>query len=166
MHFLVINPDGSRVVRGHPGWLIGDAPDASRPLTADELVDAGFGLKLIDEPPAYSPTTQSRTQGPIADWPVAERTATVVYTVTDLTPDEILERTPTITPRQLRLTLLYIGITEAEVDAALVNDPAGQIEWKYATYFNRTHPLVDRLGLGFSITPEQIDSLWAYALDF
>lgn len=71
-----------------------------------------------------------------------------------------------LSPRQLRLTLLSIGITEAEVDAALVNDPAGQIEWKYATYFNRTHPLVDGLGLGFSITPEQIDSLWAYATDF
>ncbi|MER8641006.1 hypothetical protein [Mesorhizobium sp. M1252] len=72
---------------------------------------------------------------------------------------------PPITPRQLRLTLLSIGITEAQVDAALVNDPAGQIEWKYATYFKRSHPLVEGLGAIFSITPVQIDSLWAYAQD-
>lgn len=82
-----------------------------------------------------------------------------------LTPEEARAIMPPITPRQLRLTLLTIGVTESQVDAALVNDPEGQIEWKYATYFKRTHPLVDSLGIGFSITPEQIDSLWAYAQD-
>ncbi|ESZ06833.1 MULTISPECIES: hypothetical protein [unclassified Mesorhizobium] len=82
-----------------------------------------------------------------------------------LTEAEIRAALAPITPRQLRLTLLTIGITEAQVDAALVNDPAGQIEWKYATYFKRSHPLVEGLGAIFSITPVQIDSLWAYAQD-
>lgn len=72
---------------------------------------------------------------------------------------------PPLTARQLRLTLLSIGVAEADVDFKLVNDPAGMIEWKYASYFKRNHPLVDGLGLLFSITPEQLDSLWAYALD-
>lgn len=68
-----------------------------------------------------------------------------------------------ISPRQLRLTLLSIDVTEAEVDAALANNPAGMIEWKYATVFHRAHPLLDSLAAGFSITPEQLDDLWAYA---
>jgi hypothetical protein len=82
-----------------------------------------------------------------------------------LTPEEIREAMTPLSPRQLRLTLLSIGVTEADVDFKLVNDPGGMIEWKFATYFKRNHPLVDGLGLLFSITPEQIDSLWAYAQD-
>jgi hypothetical protein len=100
--------------------------------------------------------------------PTAPDRADRKWTGTDwavLTPEELRAAMPPLTPRQLRLTLLSIGITEAQVDAKLVNDPAGQIEWKYATYFKRNHPLVDGLGIGFSITPEQTDSLWAYAQD-
>ncbi|AIK68528.1 hypothetical protein Lo5R7ANS_58 [Mesorhizobium phage vB_MloP_Lo5R7ANS] len=80
-----------------------------------------------------------------------------------ITPEEARAALPQITPRQLRLGLLSINITEADVGFKLVNDPAGMIEWKCATYFKRTHPLVDSLGALFSITPEQIDSLWAWA---
>jgi hypothetical protein len=81
------------------------------------------------------------------------------------TVEEIRAGLPPLSQRQLRLTLLTIGITDAQVKAALVNDPAGQIEWEFASYFKRNHPLVDSLGIGFSITPEQIDALWAHALD-
>lgn len=68
-----------------------------------------------------------------------------------------------ITARQLRLALLNIGIQEADVDIHLVNDLAGMVEWKHASFYKRTHPLVDGLGAAFSITPEQIDSMWAWA---
>jgi hypothetical protein len=80
-----------------------------------------------------------------------------------ITPEEARAGMEEITPRQLRLTLLTIGIHEADVDIKLVNDPAGMVEWKYATYFKRSHPLVDGLGALFSITAEQTDSLWAWA---
>jgi hypothetical protein len=79
------------------------------------------------------------------------------------TVEELREALPQITPRQLRLALLSLGIHEADVDIKLVNDPAGMVEWKYATYFKRSHPLVDGLGALFSITAEQTDSLWAWA---
>lgn len=68
-----------------------------------------------------------------------------------------------ITARQLRLALLSIGIHEAEVDRKLVNDAAGMVEWKYASTYNRNHPLVDGLGGLFEITPEQINSMWVWA---
>ncbi len=70
-----------------------------------------------------------------------------------------------VSARQLRLTLLSLGITETNMDQLLINDPAGMIEWKYASYYKRTHPLVDGLGAILSITPEQIDSLWAWATE-
>lgn len=79
------------------------------------------------------------------------------------TVEELRAALPQITPRQLRLTLLTLGIHEADLDMKLVSDPAGMVEWKYATYFKRSHPLVESLGALFSITAEQIDSLWAWA---
>lgn len=68
-----------------------------------------------------------------------------------------------LTPRQLRLALLNINVHEADVDAALANDPAGSIEWKYASAYKRTHPLIDGLSSIFSLTSEQVDSLWLWA---
>ena len=72
---------------------------------------------------------------------------------------------PRLTPRQIRLGMLSVGITESQVDAALANDAYGLIEWKYATEFSRTHPLIDALGTTFQLTPEQIDSLWIWSAD-
>lgn len=69
-----------------------------------------------------------------------------------------------LTARQIRLGLLSAGITEPQVDAALSGDPAGMIEWKYASEFKRLHPLVVSLGAAFSLTPAQIDQLWTAAL--
>lgn len=68
-----------------------------------------------------------------------------------------------LTPRQIRLGLLGAGITEAMVDSALANDASGLIEWKYATTYNRDHPLVSALSSSFSLTSEQIDTLWLSA---
>lgn len=81
------------------------------------------------------------------------------------TPEEARAAMPALSPRVLRLTLLSINITEADVDAALASNPSGMIEWKYATYFKRTHPLIAALIPSFSLTEEQVDSLWLYAAD-
>lgn len=80
------------------------------------------------------------------------------------TIEEIRTSMPPLTPRQLRLALLSIDVTEAEVDASLAGDPAGMIDWKYATSYLRTYPLLESLGAGFGLTPTQIDDLWTYAL--
>lgn len=70
-----------------------------------------------------------------------------------------------LTPRQLRLGLLSIGITEAQIDAALADNPAGMVEWKYSLTLKRDHPLIDSLGAAFGLPPAQIDSLWVWAAD-
>lgn len=72
---------------------------------------------------------------------------------------------PALTPAQIRLGLLSAGITEAEVDAALADNPEGMVYWKYATYYHRDHPLIAALGVVLGLPSDQIDSLWAYAAD-
>ncbi|TPJ33683.1 hypothetical protein [Mesorhizobium sp. B2-8-3] len=167
MQFLVVNNDGTRAVKGDPGWLIGDTPEDSRRLTEEELVDLGFGLKLIDQPPPFDPASQVLTIAPIDEWPVDERTATVTYTVTDLSPEEIRERMPTLNPAQIRLGLLSVGITEAMVEAAIGNDPASLIDWRMRPSYRRLHPLVLALSAPnkFNLPADQVDALWAWAKD-
>lgn len=82
-----------------------------------------------------------------------------------LTIEEKRAAMPNLNPGQIRLALLSIGITEDMVDAALANDAAGMIEWKFRPNYVRTHPLIDAIGTQFGITPVQIDSMWYWAAD-
>jgi hypothetical protein len=150
-------------VVGHPGWLIGDDPQSSRKLTDDELVALGYGLKIVDVPFEYDPKTQVVSTDPIESWEKTDTTAYRSHTVTTLTKQELRDRLPRLTPRQLRLALLSVGITETQVDAALESNPAGLIEWKYASDYNRAHPLITQLAPAFSLTETQVDQLWAVA---
>lgn len=76
---------------------------------------------------------------------------------------------PTLTARQLRLSLLSIGITPAAVDTAIsqIVDPqaraAAQIEWEYSSTYERNHPLVATLGATLGLTPAQVDAAWQQA---
>lgn len=79
------------------------------------------------------------------------------------TPDELRAAMPNLSARQLRLALLSIGIAEPDVDFKLINDDAGMIEWKFASYFRRDHPLIATLGPLFSLPADQIDTLWMWA---
>ncbi|GGG48187.1 hypothetical protein [Chelatococcus composti] len=74
-----------------------------------------------------------------------------------------------LTSRQLRLGLVLNGISLSSVEAAIdaIEDPTdrevARIEWEYATTFERSHPLVNQIGVALGLTPEQIDDMWAEA---
>ena len=76
-----------------------------------------------------------------------------------------------LTARQLRLALLSAGITPAMVDveiAAITDETdraAAEIEWEYASSYERTHPLIDQMAAAFELPPEQVDTLWLAAAD-
>ena len=92
----------------------------------------------------------------------------------DLTPEEIAALpppapplVPAITARQLRLALLGLGLTGAQVEAKIAAMPgtpaqreAAMIEWEYATTYQRDHPLVVMLGAALGLTETQIDNAW------
>ena len=70
-----------------------------------------------------------------------------------------------ISPRQIRLALLSIGITSAMVEAAIANLPSPQkdqatIAWNYSNYFSRTEPAVAMIGTLAGLNSEQLDNLW------
>ena len=74
---------------------------------------------------------------------------------------------PTITRRQLRLALLRLGMTNAQVEAQIATMPgtpfereAALIEWQDATTYQRDHPLVVALGAALGLTEAQIDNAW------
>lgn len=104
---------------------------------------------------------------------------TGAVTVVDLTPEEIAALPqpepsrfvmPTITAAQLRLALLGLGMTGAQVEAAIDAMPgtdmqreAARIQWEYATTFPRQHPLVVAIGAALGMTEAQIDAAWLHA---
>ena len=95
----------------------------------------------------------------------------------DMTPEEIAAippppppLMPEISARQLRLALLGLGLTGAQVEAQIAAMPgtptqreAARIEWEYATSYRRDHPLVVMLGAALNLTEEQITNAWMEA---
>lgn len=85
------------------------------------------------------------------------------------TEDELRQRMRSLTARQFRLGLVNADISPSTVTAAIAGMPAGpdqdkaQIEWEYATTFNRTHPLIATVGTALGLSDAQIDALWVAA---
>ena len=72
--------------------------------------------------------------------------------------------------KQLRLILLDLGLTGAQVEAQISAMPgtattreAARIEWEYATSYQRDHQLVAMLGAALGMTSDQIDTAWVGA---
>lgn len=78
---------------------------------------------------------------------------------------------PALTPRQLRLMMLTLGLTEANIVDQIegIPDPieraAALIEWNWATQYERDHALVGQLAAALDFEPAELDALWIYAAD-
>jgi hypothetical protein len=77
---------------------------------------------------------------------------------------------PPLTRRQLRLALLRLGMTGAQVEAQIATMPgtpaereAALIEWQDSATYRRDHPLVIALGAALGMTDAQIDDAWQKA---
>ncbi|MFC5584426.1 hypothetical protein ACFPOD_04830 [Nitratireductor kimnyeongensis] len=104
----------------------------------------------------------------IADWE-AEGNAIPQFVPVQPSLEEKRAAVPTLSARQFRLGLVDGGIDLADVETAIaaIPDPVerqrGQVEWEYATQFNRLHPLVVQLSSSLGLTPEQVDAMWEQA---
>lgn len=76
---------------------------------------------------------------------------------------EHIEVIPDITARQLRLWLVSNDISLDAIDAqiSIISDAAekakAQIEWEYASSYNRNHPLVAQITTAMGMTSQQVD---------
>lgn len=75
-----------------------------------------------------------------------------------------------LSARQLRLGLVGGGIALSSVEGAIAAIPdeqakaVAEIEWQFASQFDRDHPLIEQVGTALGLTSEQIDSMWEAAL--
>ncbi len=87
-----------------------------------------------------------------------------------LTADQRRAAMPSVSARQLRLTLVRNGFSLASIDAAISALPAGQqkdealIEWEYAHEFQRISPTLNSIADALGLTPSIVDLMWAQAL--
>lgn len=87
------------------------------------------------------------------------------------TSEELREQMPELTPRQFRDALIDADIMPDQVTAAIAQIPDEKQRakalnaWEYPTQFSRTDPLIDQIGAMFSLSPEQIDTMWNNATD-
>ena len=81
---------------------------------------------------------------------------------------EILQVNPPIediSPRQIRMALLNLGLAENAIDGAISNlsspqKEQAQIAWKYSTSFKRDAEAVAIIGALLSLSSEQLDQIW------
>ncbi len=70
-----------------------------------------------------------------------------------------------ISPRQIRLALYDLGITESFVDDVINGLPApdrdiAMIAWKYSTQFERPVPIISIIGRILKLDEDQLDKVW------
>jgi len=78
---------------------------------------------------------------------------------------ETKEAIEDISPRQIRMALLSMGLTEAAIDSAIstLSSPSKEqamIAWKYSTTFKRSEVAVAMIGALLSLSSEQLDGVW------
>lgn len=80
-------------------------------------------------------------------------------------PEKIFKE---VTPRQIRLALIYAGLGLEDIEAALNLMPEPQktiakINWEWAVSFERNNPLVEGVGQILGWSSSQLDELWELA---
>lgn len=74
-----------------------------------------------------------------------------------------------VSARQIRLWLVRHGVSLAAVDAAIAAIPDAQqrdevrVEWDYAPYVERSHPMLLPLAAALGLTLEQVDDAFRQA---
>lgn len=109
--------------------------------------------------PVYNNKTQQLQPKQVVD--VINKTITKTWDIVEKLEEQI--EPILVTPRQIRLALIQGGIDLAAIDAAVSNNQVAKVEWEYASYVNRNHPLVEQLGQQLGLSAAQIDALFSLA---
>jgi hypothetical protein len=122
----------------------------------DLLADAGYYTVRNDEPTQPENTFEDVSQrNVVLDKPYVD--VTRVWVEIDPTVPE------TISARQIRLWLIDNNISLTSVETAIngiVDEKLREktlVEWEYAPYIERNHPLIEALAASLGLTSEQVD---------
>lgn len=102
----------------------------------------------------------------IRTWEVRDESGAVIGMNQQIVDDSI----PTsVSARQIRLWLIQHGVSLSQVDAAIASIPdqlqrdSVQVEWEYAPYVERSHPMLIPLAAALGLTEEQVDQAFREA---
>jgi hypothetical protein len=102
----------------------------------------------------------------IRTWEVRDESGNVI----GMNQQAVEDSVPTsVSARQIRLWLLRQGISLASVDAAIDAIPdqlqrdSVRVEWDYAPYVERTHPMLIPLAAALGLTEQQVDQAFTEA---
>jgi hypothetical protein len=122
------------------------------------LADAGYLTVRSDTPEQPENTAEDASQR------VVNIDGNFVDIIRTWVPIQNVVGVPeTISARQVRLWLIENDISLTSVEAAIdtiVNEKLRaktRVEWEYAPYIERNHPLIESLAQYLGLTPEQID---------
>ena len=102
----------------------------------------------------------------IRTWEVRDDTGAVVGINQQAVDDSV---PASVSARQIRLWVLRQGISLAAVDAAIDAIPdqlqrdSVRVEWDYAPYVERTHPMLVPLAAALGLSEEQVDQAFIEA---
>lgn len=95
------------------------------------------------------------------------------FVATERTPEDDIVPTPpppaTVSARQIRLWLIRQGVSMAAVDAAIEAIPdqlerdSVRVEWEYAPYVERSHPMLVPLAEALGLDEAQVDQAFVEA---
>jgi hypothetical protein len=102
----------------------------------------------------------------VRTWEVRDETGAVVGINQQAVDDSV---PASVSARQIRLWLLRQGISLAAVDAAIDAIPdqlqrdSVRVEWDYAPYVERTHPMLVPLAAALGLSEQQVDQAFVEA---
>jgi hypothetical protein len=124
----------------------------------------GGGCRIFRE--ALMTTTYLGIIDGIRTWEVRDETGAVIGMNQQAVDDSV---PASASARQIRLWLLRQGISLAAVDAAIDAIPdqlqrdSVRVEWDYAPYVERTHPMLVPLAAALGLTEAQVDQAFVEA---
>ena len=130
----------------------------------DLLSDAGYYTVRNDEPVQPENTIED----------VSQRNITLDKPYVDISRvwiDSPIVIPETISARQIRLWLVENDISLISIENAInsiVNEKLREktlVEWQYAPYIERNHPLLETLASILGLTPDQIDQAFTEAIE-
>ena len=127
----------------------------------------GNKFLLIEETPTtFASLAYARLEG-------EDATAAATAGDLELIPEPPAPATPVpyrVSPRQLRLALLSVGVDPANIVTAInaIPDPAqkagAMVEWEYAIWFERNHVLITSLAGALGLTSDDVDNIFRIAV--
>lgn len=158
---MYYNIKSQEIISNYPNTLL---LDNGTIITGDTfstnlLAEAGFYTIRNDFPAQPANTTED----------INSRVVVLDKPYVDINRTWILAVPPNISARQIRLWLLNNNIPLSNVDSAIdtISDnllkEKTKVEWEYAPYIERNHPLIDSLGNYLGLNSSQIDQAFIEA---